>query len=142
MNFIQKFFYGRNGTDQLNIVLLVVSILSTIANNFIGSGVLNTISYIFLLACMFRMLSRNIAARQRENARFLQILGPLGQRFFPNLGQQGHYHAPPRQKPAKDRANFRYFRCPNCKQGLRAPRGKGRVKITCSKCGVQFYKKV
>ena len=36
---------------------------------------------------------------------------------------------------------YRYFRCPRCRQQLRVPRGRGRISITCPKCGTSFIKK-
>ena len=36
---------------------------------------------------------------------------------------------------------FRFFKCPVCKQKLRVPKGKGKVEITCPKCGNKFIKK-
>mgnify|MGYP002625827682 CR=1 FL=1 len=29
----------------------------------------------------------------------------------------------------------KYFRCPKCRQTVRVPKGKGRVRITCKSCG-------
>ena len=37
---------------------------------------------------------------------------------------------------------YAIFKCPNCKQKLRAPRGRGKIQVTCSKCRTQFIKKV
>ena len=36
---------------------------------------------------------------------------------------------------------YSYFRCPQCGQQLRVPRGRGKISITCPKCGHQFIKK-
>ncbi len=36
---------------------------------------------------------------------------------------------------------FRFFKCPACSQRIRVPRGKGKVEITCPKCGNRFIKK-
>ena len=35
----------------------------------------------------------------------------------------------------------RYFKCPNCGQQLRVPRGKGKITINCRNCGVSFEEK-
>ena len=31
--------------------------------------------------------------------------------------------------------------CPTCRQKLRVPRGRGRIQISCPRCGTQFIKK-
>lgn len=129
-NAVRKFMYGRYGSDQLNIVLLVAaiaisftnSILSLIFwNSFVYNRVLNPILYLLMLALLglgiFRMLSRNIYARQKENRKFRQLWSCL-----------------------TDRKN-RYFRCPRCKQTVRVPRKRGKINITCPKCGERFIKK-
>lgn len=38
----------------------------------------------------------------------------------------------------KQLQNYKIFKCPNCSQKLRVPRGHGRITITCKKCGVEF----
>jgi transcription elongation factor Elf1 len=34
----------------------------------------------------------------------------------------------------------RYFKCPNCGQYLRVPKGKGKIHINC-RCGYTMYRK-
>ena len=43
---------------------------------------------------------------------------------------------------SRDRKNYRYFKCPCCKQVQKAPKGRGRIRVTCHKCGNVFEKKV
>lgn len=129
-NAVRKFMYGRYGSDQLNIVLLVAAIAISLTNSILSlifrnslvySRVLNPILYLLMLALLgfgiFRMLSRNIYARQKENRKFRQLWSCL-----------------------TDRKN-RYFRCPKCKQTVRVPRKRGKINITCPKCGNRFIKK-
>ena len=40
----------------------------------------------------------------------------------------------------KDRKN-RYYLCPRCRQTVRVPRGKGKIVITCPKCGSEIHGK-
>jgi len=127
MGFIQRFFYGRNGLDQLNIALLVAATLCNLLGVIMFRGLFGALAVVILFVCIFRMISRNISKRQQENAAFLKWIQQL-------RTKASHRGA--------DRANFRYFKCPACKQNLRAPKGKGKIKITCSKCGRVFYKKV
>ena len=114
---------GRYGTDKLNqwllglaIVLIVLGLIGSRTGSAI-LAVLGTVAYVPLIWSLFRMYSRNIEARRRENAAF--------QRFFTRL---------------RDRQN-RYFTCPRCRQVVRVPRGKGRINIRCPKCGEQFVRK-
>ena len=39
------------------------------------------------------------------------------------------------------RGTYKYFKCPNCKQQLRAPRGRGKIEVTCQKCHTVFRTK-
>ena len=36
------------------------------------------------------------------------------------------------------RRDYKFFRCPSCRNRLRLPRGKGRIQITCPRCGHRF----
>ena len=36
---------------------------------------------------------------------------------------------------------YKYLLCPQCTQRLRVPRGKGRIRVTCTNCGNVFETK-
>ena len=131
MGFLQRFFYGRNGSDPLNIALLILGLVTSFLGRLTGFSFLEFIAMVLLTLCVFRMISRNVTRRQQENAFFLEKT-----RRFRRGG--GHAGAP---RVKKD-PNYRYFKCPQCKQNLRAPRGRGKVRITCSKCGNVFERTV
>lgn len=127
---LRRFMYGRYGSDQLNMAILIAAVLVSLTNSVLTvflreSGVYSSIVapilsvtvYGLLIYSFFRMFSRNIYKRQRENRRFTQLWMRL-----------------------KDRNN-RYFRCPNCKQTVRVPRGRGKICIRCPKCGEKFTRK-
>lgn len=127
---LRRFMYGRYGSDQLNMAILIAAVLLSLVNSILtvflrSSQVYSTIIapilsvavYGLLIYSFFRMLSRNIYKRQRENRRFTQLWTRV-----------------------KDRNN-RYFRCPNCKQTVRVPRGRGKICIRCPKCGEKFMRK-
>ena len=125
MGFLQRLFHGRNGVDQLNIALFLASMGLNLLSRVLFQNFLSSVAYGLLFLCVFRMISRNVEKRQRENFWFQTRLQALRVRG-----------------PKKDKANFRYFKCPGCGQQMRVPKGRGNVKITCSKCGQVFYKKV
>ena len=120
---LRRFMAGRYGSDQLGRWLLglaVVLILLGMIGNRTGSTVLaglSLLAYVPLIWSIFRMYSRNIEARRRENAAL--------QRFLTRLRDRDH----------------RYYQCPQCRQTVRVPRGRGRINIRCPKCGEQFIKK-
>ena len=42
------------------------------------------------------------------------------------------------QHDISDRKFYKYFHCPGCKSKLRVVRGKGKIFITCPRCGLRF----
>ncbi len=128
-NFLSRFMVGRYGPDQLSMALVVVSIIASLIVKIVGLPYGTAIAYILLILALVRMLSRNIVARRRENDRFLRYWAPFKskvKKFFAKLrGLKTH----------------KYFNCPGCKNTLRVPRGRGKLQITCPRCGERFIKK-
>ena len=121
-DWFRNFMIGRYGSDRLNTYLLGVGIaLMLIGSIFGGKSVLaswcSLLSYIPLIWCIFRMYSRNIEARRRENAAVQNLIAHL-----------------------RDK-NHRYYRCPRCRQTVRVPRGRGKISIRCPKCSERFIRK-
>ncbi len=114
---LRRFMYGRYGSDQLTMLLLGIGVVLCLVGSFSRLYWLGFLAYVPLIWSIFRMYSRNIYKRQAENRRFMQFIG----RF-------------------RDRQH-RYFACPRCRQRIRVPRGKGRIRITCPNCGERFEKK-
>jgi len=125
----QRFMYGRYGGDKLNLALLVLGLVLTFCGGLFFRPLVLLADLVYLYA-LFRMFSRNIPARQREYYGFLKLWGPVEKwaRFQ-------------KQKVAQ-RGVYRYFRCPRCRQQLRAPRGRGKIEVTCQKCRHVFQRKV
>lgn len=118
---LRRFMMGRYGTDKLNMYILGAGVICSLVSLFIPLAlvrlILSTGSYVLMIWAIFRTFSRNTYKRYQENRRFLMLLT----RF-------------------KDRQH-RYFDCPKCRQSVRVPRGKGKIMITCPKCGEKFQKK-
>lgn len=130
MQWLTRFLAGRYGSDQLNHALLITGFVLTALLSLTGSGWLMLLAYVPLALCLFRMFSRKIARRSYENARFLKIWHPVVA-FFRRAWAR-----------IKGSRQYRYFKCPQCKQSLRAPRGKGKISVTCAGCGHKFITKV
>lgn len=118
---LQRFFYGRYGSDQMNFALLILALVLSIFGAIFFRP-LCWVSDVLLLYALFRALSRNIPARQRENQKFWEIWLPVKNR----LALQ--------KRKWQERKQYKYFRCPGCKQQLRAPRGRGKIEVTCQSC--------
>ena len=112
-NALSRFMYGRNGADQLGLTTIWAAILLDVVNIFIKQQTVH-------LAVSF---SRNLQKRRAENARFLEkVWWPVRRRAAGSRQQR------------MDKEH-KYFTCPNCKTVCRVPRGKGKIVITCPKCG-------
>ena len=123
-----RFMQGRYGIDQLNSFLMIVCVICFIANMFIGSIVLTFIAYGTWLFVIFRMFSKNIYARNRENDKYLNFFSPLSRWLKLKLMSK--------QDPSN-----KYFSCPKCKQMVRVPKGHGTVVVTCPNCQNKFEKR-
>ena len=129
---IARFMIGRNGNDQLNLFLLVSSVVLLIVGAFTGGiirSVLRLAAFVFLAFTYYRMLSKDVYKRREENGKYLQIR----YRVFAKL------------KALKERwvqrKDYKFFQCPSCHAVLRVPRGRGKIKIVCRKCGNTFIGK-
>ena len=123
-----RFMQGRYGIDQLNSFLMIVCVICFIVNMFIGSIVLTFIAYGTWLFVIFRMFSKNIYARNRENDKYLNFFSPLSRWLKLKLMSK--------QDPSN-----KYYSCPKCKQMVRVPKGHGTVVVTCPNCQNKFEKR-
>ena len=128
MNWLRRMMYGRYGADQLSWFLLIVYVALSILSGLPHLGLLSWVAMLVLIWSFFRMFSRRYDRRRAENARFLAMAGPAI-RWLKM-----------RRTILRDR-DHRYFRCPNCGQYMRVPRGKGRITVNCRSCGVSFGEK-
>ena len=116
---------GRYGMDQLNIAMMVLYLILYVVFLFTLLAILDILVLVLLFVTLFRMLSRNLDRRRAENARFLQLVRPICRRIKScRIRMQDREH--------------RYFKCPNCGQQMRVPRGKGRITVHCRSCGATF----
>ena len=120
---------GRYGMDQFKRFLSTAAMVLVIINLFVRSTLLWFLALAILVYCYVRMLSRSLEKRRAENERYLQIKYRL---------TNGLRNWRDRQKQKKD---YCFFRCPACKAMLRVPRGAGRIRVTCRKCGNAFERK-
>lgn len=128
-NALIRFFSGRRGMDQLSVALLILSIVLSLIAPMAGLGILATLSTAAWVYALFRTLSRNIPAREKENQWFLSKYTPVAS----NVKQA--------RVRFKNRKIYLYYRCPNCRAWLKLPRNIGEKTVTCGKCQATFRKK-
>ena len=120
---LARFFQGRTGVDALGRTVTWIALILMIITMITHSN----IAYLLAMACLiysfWRMLSKNYQKRYNENAKFLAFTSKF--RFYFNQYR-----------------TYKVFKCPNCNQKLRVPRGRGKIQITCNRCRTQFIKKV
>ena len=124
-----RFMSGRNGNDQLNLFILIADIvLLLLAGIFAESlgKVLYPLVILLLGYAYFRMLSRNLYKRSEENGKYLRL------RYKVMAELRVH------RERWVQRKDYKFFTCPSCKTTLRVPRGHGKIKIVCRKCGSSF----
>ena len=114
--------YGR--LDQINKALLIVWAVMMIFDRWIPFYIGNILAIAAFVLVLYRFCSKKIYPRSNENQKFIQWLARMKD-FL--TGKNGTY---------------RYFKCPECKQKMRAPKGRGKIKVTCKHCHTQFVKKV
>jgi len=124
-----RFMSGRYGTDDFSKFILGASLVLMVLNLFLRFRFLNTVILLLLIYVYFRMFSKNIQKRYQENVKYLQAKERVASVFQKE------------KRIAQDRKTHHIYKCPNCKQKIRIPKGKGKICVTCPKCGTEFTKK-
>ena len=90
---------------------------------------LSPVALVLLGFTYYRMFSRDLIRRSDENARYFRIR----ERVLSALRV--------RKEQWVQRKDYKFFVCPACKATLRVPKGRGKIKIVCRKCGNSFMGK-
>lgn len=134
-NALARFMYGRNGMDQLNRALLwgyvglfLGQTVFTLVKLRIPALICEALLWPLMVLILFRMFSKNLYKRQEENTKFLN-----------RAWKVKNQHSGARARHADK--EHKYFTCKSCKTICRVPVGKGRIIITCPKCGAKIQAK-
>ena len=126
---LARFMMGRHGADNLGMFTLLTGLVCSLLGSFTRVGILSVIGLALYIISLFRMFSRNHEKRVAENRKYIELTSGWKTKI--------------RQftRRMKNRRDYRYFKCPNCKVLLRMKRGSGEKDITCVRCGHQFRQK-
>lgn len=131
-SWLQKVMTGRYGVDEfsrfLNILAMVFLVLFMLLNNSLGSFFW-LLTMATLIWSFVRILSRNTYRRRAENNAYLTARYNLTRKLS-GLRQR-----------LKQKRYYRFYKCPKCGITTRVPKGKGKIRITCPKCGEIFQRK-
>lgn len=120
------FMRGRYGVDELSKFLMMLSVAMIIMGSLTGNTLVNLLGFAAIGSAYFRILSKDYYRCSGQNRKYLQLRHRLGSSW---QGQIRRF---------KERKIYRFYRCPQCRQKVRIPRGRGKVKITCPKCTSEF----
>jgi hypothetical protein len=126
---LERFMRGRYGQDELNRVLSGTALALCVVSLLIRQPLLSSLSMALIIICFFRAFSKNTGARFREAESYFRLKAKaLG--LFSGLASR-----------VRGGMSHRVFSCPSCGQRCRVPKGQGKVRITCKRCGAKFIKK-
>lgn len=123
-----RFMQGRYGNDRLGQAMLVVALVCMVLSLF-RIPFVSTIGLVVLVLTYYRMFSRQIAKRAAENQKYMQLEWKVRAKLQK------------KKQALAQRKTHRIYKCPNCRQKIRVPRNRGRIAISCRKCGTEFIRK-
>lgn len=150
-----RFMQGRCGLDffgyMLSWIYLILLIVQIIVGLFsrTASVIMSVIIWVLFFFMLFRIFSKNLAARSKENRWAIGFFGklPFLRGRTNNFGNPGYYSAyedktasytkPKKQKLPRDKYHV-YRKCRSCGAKLRLPKVKGRHSVRCPACNTLF----
>ncbi len=126
---LARFMTGRHGPDNLGMFTLIAGLACSILGSLTGFALLSLVGMALYVWTLFRMFSKNNEKRWEENRKYIELSSNWKTKVSQFI------------KRMKNRRDYKYFKCPNCKVLLRMKRGSGEKDITCVRCGHQFKQK-
>ncbi len=128
-NGLRNLMIGRHGADHFGMFTLTSGLILSLLGMWIGFPVFSWFGLILYGYTVFRMFSRNHDKRNQENQKYIRISSGIKTSIVQF------------SRRLKNRKDYKYFKCPNCKVLLRLRRGCGEKEITCVRCGHHFSQK-
>ena len=126
---LYRFMSGRNGVDDLARVHSWIVLILLLLAIFTKIGLFSILAFALMIYMYFRVFSKNTAKRYEENQKYLNF------RYNRTVSWNRF-----KKRMAQSR-DYRFFKCPTCKQQVRVPKGHGKIEITCPKCRETFIRR-
>ena len=126
---LARFMTGRHGPDNLGMFTLIAGLACSILGSLTGFALLSLVGMALYVWTLFRMFSKNNEKRWEENRKYIELSSIWKTKVSQFI------------KRMKNRRDYKYFKCPNCKVLLRSKRGSGEKDIICVRCGHEFKQK-
>lgn len=120
---IRYYFRDCYGVDKLSTYIFILAVIFSLTRYTAF------IAFALLAYGIYRTISKNKYKRYEELSAFNNFLFKIKQKFYSSKAS------------FSQRKEYKIVKCPSCSQKLRLPRKKGKVTITCSKCGTKFKAK-
>ena len=124
-----RFMQGRNGVDELARMHSWLVLILLLVGMFTRIGLFSLLALGLLIYMYFRVFSRNTSKRYEENRKYLDF------RYNRTVAWSRF------KKRFAQRRDYKFFKCPMCRQEVRVPRGHGKIEITCPKCREKFIRR-
>lgn len=119
---------GRYGMDGYGRFLAVAALLCVLVSTW-STGLLAFLGAALLIYCYVRMFSKNLSRRAQENYVYEGAVREVRAWWYKQVDH------------LRQCRTHRFYRCPQCRQQLRVPKGRGKIEITCPRCHKSFQRK-
>ncbi len=125
-----------NPIDQLSRFLLKVGGVIGVIGILLRHNSILWLGFGLIIWMYVRTFSKDRNKYYKQNQQFLAQKARIT--VFFNRNKQ---KVEKKKKRAQQKKTHRFYNCPECKQQVRIPKGRGKVAITCPSCGTKFVKK-
>ena len=119
-----RFMQGRYGPDNLYNFLFIIYIILFIIDIFINTNIISVLEIVIVFIMIYRLFSKNIYARRKENQIYLKIKGVLVKPLVNlkrNIKDKEHVYKKCRRckttlkLPLPSKRGINHAKCPHCK---------------------------
>lgn len=126
---LYQFMSGRNGVDELSKMHSWVVLILLLIGLFTRMWIFSVLALALMVYMYFRVFSKNTAKRYEENQKYVNFR-------YERTVQWNKW-----KKRMGQRKDYRFYRCPACRQEVRVPKGHGKIEISCPKCREKFIRR-